>query len=185
MNVLSVPAAFRPEVQNALFRRLLQAMAYPGEVQPASDLLEGGDPAVAVLAALIDDEVTYSDPHGLLNQEDLGFLTSTPETPAAADYILANAAKAPAFEAKNGTIYRPEESATVILRLQSLSQGKAWSLQGPGIETANTLRADPALQSWLDSRERLGNYPQGIDLILCDATDVVALPRTTQIREQS
>jgi alpha-D-ribose 1-methylphosphonate 5-triphosphate synthase subunit PhnH len=179
---LTIPAIWRPDVQQGLFRLLLQAFAYPGDPQSTTELIGGDSPAVAALATLSDEEVTFADPHGLLTQADHGFLLGREAEVGNADFVLADSRRTPNLQVKNGTIYRPEESATVILLCASLGKGDhSWRLSGPGIETTATINGESDLDAWLDWRQALLAYPQGVDLILAGNERLIGIPRTTKV----
>ena len=182
MNHANVPPLWRPEVQQAIFRQLLQATAYPGEPQPIRDLIQSDRVAVAILATLCDDEVTFADPHRLLTAEERRFLGGREVDAEEANFILADVDKPPLFMPRRGTIYRPEEAATVILACPNLLTGILHaSLSGPGIESETSLRIGSGLLVWLTLRTSLTKYPQGIDLILADATQIISIPRSTTV----
>ena len=81
-----------------------------------------------------------------------------------------------------GTSEYPDRSTTVILQVESLTQGPAFELRGPGIDGTAVLRAtlQPA-----DLFERLAInatlFPRGIDVVLVADDAVVAIPRTTRL----
>jgi alpha-D-ribose 1-methylphosphonate 5-triphosphate synthase subunit PhnH len=81
-----------------------------------------------------------------------------------------------------GSIEYPDRSTTVILQVESLTQGQVYELCGPGIDGAAILRAaiDPK-----DLFERLAInatlFPRGIDVVLVHDDAIVALPRTTRL----
>ena len=182
MNRANVPPLWRPEVQQAIFRQLLQATAYPGEPQPVHELIHSNRVAVSVLATLCDDEVTFADPHRLLTAEERRFLGGKEADAEEANFILADVDKPPLFMPRRGTIYRPEEAATVILLCPNLLTGSLHaSLSGPGIEHERGLRIGSGLLVWLTVRTSLTKYPLGIDLILADATQIIAIPRSTTV----
>ena len=126
--------------------------------------------------------MTFADPHRLLTAEERRFLGGREVDAEEANFILADVDAPPAFLPQLGTIYRPEEAATVILRCPNLLTGSLHaSLSGPGIEHERDLRIGSGLLAWLTLRTILTKYPQGIDLILADATQIIAIPRSTTI----
>jgi alpha-D-ribose 1-methylphosphonate 5-triphosphate synthase subunit PhnH len=76
----------------------------------------------------------------------------------------------------------PDRSATLILQVESLTQGTTFELRGPGIDGRAVLRA--ALQP-ADLFERLAInaalFPRGIDAVLVAGDAIVAIPRTTRL----
>jgi alpha-D-ribose 1-methylphosphonate 5-triphosphate synthase subunit PhnH len=76
----------------------------------------------------------------------------------------------------------PDRSTTLILQVESLTQGPALELRGPGIDGTAILQA--AIQPH-DLVERLGInaalFPRGIDVVLVHDDAIVAIPRTTRL----
>src|SRR3954462_5865878 len=74
----------------------------------------------------------------------------------------------------------PDRSTTLILQVESLTEGPAFELAGPGIDGPAVLRA--AIQP-TDLFERLeinqALFPRGIDVVLVHDDAIVAIPRTT------
>jgi alpha-D-ribose 1-methylphosphonate 5-triphosphate synthase subunit PhnH len=170
-----------PKAQQAIYRHLLSAFAYPGEVTEF-----GGDrPWQAVLATLCDDGATLADPDGLIDTSTRGFLRCRDAGPQDADFVLMRAAEAPAaFKPRLGDLENPELGATLILVGEDLQAGPLrMLLSGPGIESERELRVTGFHPGWLRRREEWNeNFPIGVDVILSDARGVVALPRTTTVR---
>jgi alpha-D-ribose 1-methylphosphonate 5-triphosphate synthase subunit PhnH len=81
-----------------------------------------------------------------------------------------------------GTNEYPDRSTTLILQVESLTQGPALQLRGPGIDGTAVLRT--ALQP-ADLFERLAInaalFPRGIDVVLVADDAIVAIPRTTRL----
>jgi alpha-D-ribose 1-methylphosphonate 5-triphosphate synthase subunit PhnH len=75
----------------------------------------------------------------------------------------------------------PDRSTTLILQVESLSQGPAYELRGPGIDGTAMLRATIAPRD-LFARLAINAtlFPRGIDVVLVDDASIVAMPRTTQ-----
>ena len=76
----------------------------------------------------------------------------------------------------------PDRSTTLILQVESLTQGPALELRGPGIDGTAILQA--AIQPH-DLFERLAVnvalFPRGIDVVLVHDDAIVAIPRTTRL----
>ena len=76
----------------------------------------------------------------------------------------------------------PDRSTTLILQVESLTEGAPFELRGPGIDGTAVLQAaiEPA-----DLFERLGInaalFPRGIDVVLVADDAIVAIPRTTRL----
>lgn len=194
--VAELPAGFADKVLSAqtTFRSVMDAMARPGSVQRVA--ATSGAPAAmmrgtaAIALTLFDhDTPVWLDP--LLSETpDVGkwlkFHTGAPviADPAVSSFAVVGDARAlPALDRfAFGTNEYPDRSTTVILQVESLTQGAAFELRGPGIDGAAMLRAtlQPA-----DLFERLAInatlFPRGIDVVLVADDAVVAIPRTTRL----
>lgn len=175
------PSAWEPLTQQCVFRRLLEAFSYPGRV--VSVARADTAPALSLLlATLVDAQVVLADPQGLIAADDWWRLGARREAPEIAHFIVARGDLAPAFEPSMGTLESPELGATVVLRVDSLGDGRPLSLTGPGIDGAATLAIGGLDPAWLARRAAWnGAFPLGVDVILVDETRLAALPRTTRI----
>ena len=70
----------------------------------------------------------------------------------------------------------------MILQVESLIEGLAYELGGPGIDGATTLKGTIAPR---DLAERLSInaklFPRGIDVVLVHDDAIVGIPRTTRL----
>jgi alpha-D-ribose 1-methylphosphonate 5-triphosphate synthase subunit PhnH len=76
----------------------------------------------------------------------------------------------------------PDRSTTLILQVESLTQGPVLELRGPGIDGTAVLRAaiQPAdLFARLEINRTL--FPRGFDVVLVHDDNIVAIPRTTRL----
>jgi|SRR5579871_4491209 len=185
MNLVSVEPVWRPENQQKVFRLLLDAMSYPGRVFDIGNAIDESPAELGIAACLIDDRVTFADPDGRLDPRERGMLRSTCVAPELADYILHDAScpPLPEYAPRLGDIYRPDDSATLVLSGTAVGDGPlALILEGPGIEQQVELRLDGFDSRWFIARERwVSNFPQGVDIFLCDRRRVAALPRTCRL----
>ena len=194
--VAELPAGFADKVLSAqtTFRSVMDAMARPGSVQRVA--AASGAPAAmmrgtaAIALTLFDhDTPVWLDP--LLSEtSDVGkwlkFHTGAPviaDSSICSFAVVGDARALPALDRfAFGTNEYPDRSTTVILQVESLTQGSAFELRGPGIDGAAVLRAtlQPA-----DLFERLAInatlFPRGIDVVLVADDAVVAIPRTTRL----
>jgi alpha-D-ribose 1-methylphosphonate 5-triphosphate synthase subunit PhnH len=194
--VAELPAGFADKVLSAqtTFRSVMDAMARPGSVQRVA--AASGAPAAlmrgtaAIALTLFDhDTPVWLDP--LLSEtSDVGkwlkFHTGAPviaDSSISSFAVVGDARALPALDRfAFGTNEYPDRSTTVILQVESLTQGAAFELRGPGIDGAAVLRAtlQPA-----DLFERLAInaalFPRGIDVVLVADDAVVAIPRTTRL----
>lgn len=172
--------------QQAIFRHLLECNSQPGTIADLSPWLGGEAALLAVLATLVDSTVTLHDPNHLVALGDRRRL-NVPDAPLAeARFIVADGTQAPAadFQPHLGTLDSPELGATVILQGQRLGQGSLHlDCRGPGILGQRTLALDGFDADWFTHRAKwVQHFPLGGELILVDRTQVVFLPRTTQVQ---
>jgi alpha-D-ribose 1-methylphosphonate 5-triphosphate synthase subunit PhnH len=191
-----LPAGFADSVLSAqsTFRAVMEAMARPGSMQRVT--AAAGVPAAlmhatsALALTLLDhDTAIWLDP-GLAAASGvaawLRFHTGAPvvEDPASAAFALvADGASLPDLERfALGSNEYPDRSTTVILQVKSLTEGRTYQLQGPGIDGAASVRALIAPD---DLFERLAInvrlFPRGVDVILVHDDSIVAIPRTTRL----
>jgi alpha-D-ribose 1-methylphosphonate 5-triphosphate synthase subunit PhnH len=178
-----------PEAQ-ACFRALLEAMARPGRVQRLAGLPEAPAPlapaAAAVLLTLADAETPVWTDAGPAAEEWVRFHAGCPlvAEPGAAGFLLATAGTPELATLEPGSEEEPHRSATLVLQVAALEEGRGWRLTGPGIETDHRLRvaglASGFLAAWAANGAR---FPRGVDLVLCAGDRLTALPRTTRIEE--
>ena len=118
----------------------------------------------------------------------LSFQTGAPlaKLPSEATFAVAvNAAALPSLSSfALGTQEYPDRSTTLILQVETLTDGEALTLRGPGIKDTETLAPHP-LPGHFDMqwRENTALYPRGIDIILAAPDAVACLPRTVRIGE--
>lgn len=88
------------------------------------------------------------------------------------------------MKAKKGTLSNPQQSATIIIETNRLSNGIHLTLEGPGIEHKENVEID-ASEDWFAERtEANKEYPLGLDMVLIDhKSNIMCLPRTTVIHE--
>ncbi len=186
--MLTLDAIWTPLPQQRIYRALLSAFAYPGEVV---DLAEhtGAEPAlVGVLAALLDATTPLHDHAQRLDERLWRMLGVRHVELADAAFVLADGGQAPAedFAPRIGTLMMPEQGATLVLTVSALGSGPLdLVLRGPGVDGERRLAVTGLDRAWLTRRaEWNADFPIGVDLILADRERVVAVPRTTVIRFQ-
>lgn len=179
----TLSGTWRPESQQRTYRHVLQASSYPGHVALLDDV---EDPAfVAVLATLCDHATSLHDRDSLLSRTHLSYLRASTAEAAAADFILCDAAHEPGeITPRLGALEHPEDGATLVLVGAQVGNGPlVLVLSGPGVDGEARIKLTGVHPAWIQRRNDWNeNFPQGVDLILCDRTRVAALPRTTQIR---
>ena len=180
------------------YRKLLNVMSRPGEIENISDLSEKLDIDIEVyksnyliMLMLLDGEVSfnvYSENREKINKI-VGQITNSKLKPFhEADYLFVTK------EAKNitdvmsickvGDLSNPHKSATLIIEVENLDNNKELKLTGPGIKDSNYLSFE-SNKEWLKIRnEKNKEYPLGIDIILIDEKgNLACLPRTTKVQE--
>ena len=194
--VAELPAGFAEKVLSAqcTFRSVMEAMARPGSV--ARIVADVGTPAAmmrgtaAIALTLFDhDTPIWLDPAMSETSEVTKWLKFHTGAPVVADSsishfaVIGDAAALPALDRfAFGSNEYPDRSTTLILQVESLTQGHRFVLQGPGIDGTAVLKA--ALQP-ADLFERLdinaALFPRGIDVVLVAGDAIVAIPRTTRL----
>ncbi len=194
--VAELPAGFADKVLSAqsTFRSVMDAMARPGSVQRIT--ATAGTPAAmmrgsaAIALTLFDHDTPVWLDAAMSATPDvakwLKFHTSAPviADPSIASFALIGDAKnLPALDRfAFGNNEYPDRSTTLILQVDSLTQGPAFELRGPGIDGTALLHA---LIQPRDLFERLtineALFPRGIDVVLVHDDTIVAIPRTTRL----
>lgn len=180
-----IDAIWLANTQQALFNSLMQTLARPGSLSHWSEWIEDKPVYLAVLATLLDGEVSLADADSLLNSSDWPLLQTQTATVELADYILCDASKPVSLQPKLGTLASPDFAATLILKVANLSteQGElALQMSGPGVNGHTQVYVSGIDQAWLENRnDWCSAFPLGIDCILVDDTQIMGLPRTTKL----
>jgi alpha-D-ribose 1-methylphosphonate 5-triphosphate synthase subunit PhnH len=194
--VAELPAGFVDKVLSAqsTFRSVMDAMARPGSVQRIA--ATAGTPAAmmrgsaAIALTLFDHDTPIWLDRAMSATTDvskwLKFHTSAPvvaDSSVASFALIGSPENLPPLDRfAFGSNEYPDRSTTLILQVESLSQGALFELRGPGIDGTATLRAQIRPQ---DLFERLAVnsvlFPRGIDVVLVHDDAVVAIPRTTRL----
>lgn len=182
---IELPPCWRPEIQQVIFRQLLQATSYPGSTQNLARWIGDDSPATAIVATLLDRGMPLADPHRLIpasRSELLGMVSADIDR---ANFVLADASREPDpdFQPCCGDLYRPERGASLILVCEQLVGGDGrLDLRGPGIHDSLQIPAPAMRHGWLERRNDWNRwFPLGVDIWVTDAQHVMAWPRTTRI----
>jgi alpha-D-ribose 1-methylphosphonate 5-triphosphate synthase subunit PhnH len=197
--VAELPAGFADKVLSAqsTFRSVMDAMARPGSVEQI--VAAAGTPAAmmrgtaAIALTLFDhDTPVWLDPAMSETSEVTKWLKFHSGAPVIPDSSICHFAligdprSLPALDRfAFGSNEYPDRSTMLILQVESLTQGPAFELRGPGIDGSALLQAiiQPA-----DLFERLAVnaalFPRGIDVVLVHDDCIVAIPRTTRLAAQ-
>ncbi|KJC46625.1 protein phnH [Bradyrhizobium sp. LTSP885] len=191
-----LPAGFADKVLSAqsTFRSVMDAMARPGSVQRIT--ATAGTPAgmmrgsAAIALTLFDhDTPIWLDAAMSATSDVARWLKFHTSAPVIADSSIANfaligdAANLPPLDRfAFGSNEYPDRSITLILQVDSLTQGPTFELKGPGIDGTALLQAmirPRDLFERLTINEAL--FPRGIDVVLVHDDAIVAIPRTTRL----
>ena len=194
--VAELPAGFADKVLSAqsTFRSVMDAMARPGSVQRIGAV--AGTPAAmmrgttAIALTLFDhDTPLWLDPRMSETPHVTKWLKFHIGAPVIADSsvcsfaLIGDARALPGLDRfAFGSNEYPDRSTTLILQVESLTQGPTLELRGPGIDGSAVLQA--TIQP-TDLFERLAInqalFPRGIDVVLVHDDTIVAIPRTTRL----
>jgi len=169
-------------------------MARPGSVQRVVPAAGTPGPMMRGTAAIALTLFDHDTPVWLDGQMSesmdvvkwLKFHTGAPvvQDPSVAAFALvADGALLPALERfALGSNEYPDRSTSVILQVDSLSNGRSYELRGPGIDGVAALQAT-IRPADLFERLRLNEalFPRGIDVVLVADDAVVAIPRTARL----
>jgi len=173
------------DTQQILFNSLMQTLSRPGRIDNWSEWLENNPAYLAVLATIVDGEVSLADVDSLLKASHWPLLQAQEASAEHAHYIVCDGSIAPTFHPKLGTLSSPDFAATLILKVAKLDrhQGQLHlKLTGPGVNGATEMYVSGIHQAWLEQRnEWCSAFPLGIDCILVDDTQIMGLPRTTKV----
>ena len=174
---------WQADAQQHVFRELVESFSHPGKVQELAICNEFASAHYAVLASLMDAETSLADPHALLSNTDWPLLQARQAATDNARFILVDGQRAPDFQPALGTLASPEFGATLLIKVDTLGRGPlAMTLTGPGIAQQRELCVAGLHVDWLQQRVNwVEEFPLGVDMILCAATGIATLPRTTRI----
>ncbi len=194
--VAEMPAGFADKVFSAqsTFRSIMDAMARPGTVQRVVAAVGVPAPMMRATASIALTLFDHDTPIWLDSRMSetpdvtkwLRFHTSAPvvaDSSVSSFALIGDANMLPRLDRfAFGSNEYPDRSTTLILQIESLTQGATYELRGPGIDGTATLQA--AIQP-ADLFERLAInaalFPRGIDVVLVVDDAIVAIPRTTRL----
>lgn len=180
-----------------VFRRALQALSMPGRLVDLPNLATapklGHSASALLLLALADSDCALWLSRSLAGSDAQAWLRFHTgcrfvQEPAQANFLWLCAGDPwPALSEMNaGSDEYPDQSATCIMETSVMQMGsdqRAWSLSGPGIPAAMGLAAEglPAdfTAQWAGNHAA---FPRGVDVLLTTSTQVLGLPRSTQLR---
>ncbi|MFL9918775.1 phosphonate C-P lyase system protein PhnH [Paraburkholderia fungorum] len=178
----------------AVFRTLLDALSRPGSVGVVENVLpevratRAELAAFAALLTLCDyaTPVWLAQPDTALSSA-LRFHTGAPlvnEPGQAAFAYIHDASAMPALESfALGAAESPEQSVTLLIRVEALTGGVPVVLSGPGIQHTATIAPLGLPEHFWRERAALAPlFPCGIDCYLVCGNTLIGLPRTTQAK---
>ncbi len=176
----------------ATFRAALNALAHPGRVQDivaGSGVPDGLSPAMtALLLTLVDVDTPLWLPPSV-GEGVIAFLRfhcgcPIVPSPALARFAVAPVgAKAPALSAcHQGDPAYPDQSTTLLIEVDSLTDGETVHLAGPGIQSRQALGAAGLPEGfWREWRLNQQRFPLGVDVFLTQDRRICGLPRSTRV----
>lgn len=185
-------AGFTDAVQQsqAIFRRVLDAMARPGTCHEIPDMPYTPAPlnaaCTAIALTLLDDSTSvWLDPAADTGpvRDFLAFHSGCPivTNPDQGAFAIV-CGDMPRLDSFNpGSDEFPENSTTIIAQVASVETGKAIVLSGPGIDGISAIE-NPGLpeEFWQQRAELEPLYPCGVDIILTAARSLACIPRSIQ-----
>ncbi len=178
------------------FRKIMEAVARPGtradfgsDLHPPAGL---GAAAANVALALLDFETpVWLDPalRGTDAEAWVRFHCGCPLTvdPAAAAFAIVTDAKtAPRLDSFNlGDARYPDRSTTVILQVESLDDGEAVILSGPGVKDVIAVAPSGLPETfWGQMQDNNAKFQFGVDVLIVSGSALTAVPRSSNIQIQ-
>jgi alpha-D-ribose 1-methylphosphonate 5-triphosphate synthase subunit PhnH len=198
---MTAPAFADPVFQSqAIFRRIMRAMATPGTIVDIGLALVPPAPlapaAAAALLTLADYETplwiapSFAATSGRAVADYLVFHTGAPlaRSPDKAAFALVDlvADELRLDDFACGSAEYPDRSTTIVAQGAAFDEGAALRLIGPGVNGAAELRARPLphdfIEQWAANR---AGFPLGVDLILASDGELVGLPRSVAISRET
>jgi len=178
------------------FRAVMNATANPGRIEELPfipDMPRRLAPSLAAAAlTLIDHDTPVFLDRDFASDPDIAaslrFQTGcrfVEDASRAVFALIGRPAECPALSCfAQGTLEYPDRSTMLLLQVEKLDNEAGLRLRGPGISDFRHLAAAPLPASFAEelaaNRER---FPQGVDLLLFNASRLVALPRSTRVEE--
>lgn len=160
------------------FDGLLDAMSRPGTVQTVPTPADH-----AVISTLVDHEITVSTGDETLRDALSGQGRLDHAGPAEADIVHVREHTAvDVRECKRGTLVEPSDGATIVYRVERLSEGETDAttvvLSGPGVDGTAVLSVSLPESAFDALSEAQSEYPRGIDAVFAAEDRLAAIPRS-------
>ncbi|WP_342514328.1 phosphonate C-P lyase system protein PhnH [Sporosarcina sp. FSL K6-1522] len=184
----------------AIFRTILHCMSRPGTIESIADIGNQAesqglcyDSTLLSAMTLLDAEVSFhiiGENVPLIEAFLSAYTLATVAELQEADYVfITNGTNKEVIhnvfsQVKKGTLTNPQQSATIIMETEKLSNDPQLTLRGPGIATTANVQI-AASEFWTAKREEANQeYPLGVDMIIVDPqSNMMCLPRTTTIHD--
>lgn len=178
---------------NAVFRVLLDALSRPGRIYDLPVAVATPDglnaTSTATLLAMADMDTTiWLSPSCMTRaaNDHLKFHCGCPisDDVAKADFAVARIDDDLSFITRLsvGNAEYPDQSATLILMVNEITNAPAMKLTGPGIRNSHDLdvkNLPASFHIWRSENHHI--FPCGVDVIFASPTQIAALSRTTRI----
>lgn len=178
----------------SVFRCVMNALARPGSVQTVGDAVKAPSPLMpataAVALALFDHDTPIWLDGQFATESDIAswlrFQTGAPLTDdatRAAFALIHSGANLLDFKSfALGTPEYPDRSTTLVVQVDTLTEGLELILHGPGIRGTSALRAGGLPSDFVERvQANRALFPLGVDLLLVCGDKLVALPRSTHV----
>lgn len=190
---MNTPLRMAPDVAQATFRAVMEALARPGVVSelPQAELPQAGLPPVLLPlhaladygtgACVIGDDGSCADA--------LRIATDAPAVALDEARLVAALQSITVTQLRSlhrGTAETPEAGALAAVPVQSLDGGVPLLVSGPGVREQRRVAPTGLPDGFAAARaEAVAGFPAGIDLLLIDPGGrTVGLPRTTVVSEE-
>lgn len=180
-----------------VFRRLLEAIANPGEIKnirQESGKFEGNYAVLLALGCTLldNEEKMYVEKNSNLLSELHSLTLCREDELKMADYVfLSSEMNYGSLEqifrnVKHGTYADPQESATVILLCESIQGEESMIMAGPGIKGEKRISVYPYIKKVITLYGRMNiEYPLGVDMVFADKEgNLLGIPRLVKVKEQ-
>jgi alpha-D-ribose 1-methylphosphonate 5-triphosphate synthase subunit PhnH len=184
-----------------VFRAILHCMSRPGTIKNIVEISKKMEQqgicqnsTFIIARTLLDAEVRFhvvGKKTESIEQYISAYTLSKVEELQAADYIfiMKDAQQQTISEVfnkvKKGTLLNPQQSATIVIETEMLSNEPHLMLTGPGIASTENVEIT-ASEYWVKDRAEANiEYPLGVDMLLIDGDcNIMCLPRTTIIHDR-
>ncbi len=177
-----------------VFRQTLQAMSEPGQwvnIPQEVALADFYSATTAVMLTFLDNDTALWLPEKWRSKDisqNLTFhcgcpLISEQSQAQFAIYDLADFLAEVHFDFAMGSDRYPDQSTTIVIQLPVDAPEVMSVWQGAGIETERVCSL-PLNDDFWALRQKLIEFPRGVDFILTCQDRVMGLPRTTQVTKQ-